>query len=260
MEVYSSGSGYKYGFTILGAAMAGLSVWVILDSKGSLFTLVGGVLMLVFFATCIFAIHRHRIILGEDFIERVYLFRRKVFFRDITQVIIENQQAFIVSGVTRLHISQEISGRSQLLQALLARLTPFQKTQISGDPFIISHLLSESGNKSGSKENLVYGGLKWATGAVSARLREKRWLYRELDVHTSRGVYTVVYYGRGMGYECVLVNGEVVDKKNSYFWYAPEFRFTIADLSAVIIVKVWPWFTLRSFTLEVGGKQVYHES
>jgi hypothetical protein len=259
MQEYPSGKGYKYGFTLLSAAMAGLSVWIILNSQGDPRTLVGGLLMLGFFTIILVPILRYKIILGEDFIERVYFSRRKIFFRDIIQVIIENQQAYVVSREARLHISQEISDRSQLLQILIGRLKNFPYVQLTGDPFVISHLLDAKEHNPEMKENLGAGKLESYAGTVSARLIGKRWLYREFDVRTPRGGYTVIYYGRGLGYECVLVNDEVVDKKDSYFWYVPEFRFKIDDLPAVIKVRVWPWLILRSFILEVGGKEVYHE-
>src|SRR5262249_36995132 len=145
-------------------------------------------------------------------------------------------------------------------QVLLGRLKKFPHVQVVGDPFIISHLLNAKEDGPEMKEKLAASELESSIKNASARLIGKRWLYREFDVHTSRGGYNVVYYGRGWGYECVLVNGEVVDKKNSYFWYVQEFRFKIGNLPAIIKVKVWPWFVLRSFVLEVGGKEVYHES
>jgi hypothetical protein len=156
-------------------------------------------------------IFRHKIIIGADFIESVYFFRRKIFFKDIIQVIIDNQQAFVVSREARLHIGQEISGRERFLQVLLARLKQFPYIQIAGDPFIISHLMNAMDDQA-VKEKSSAGELQSFAGAVSARLIEKRWLYREFDVRTPRGGYNVIYYGRGWGYECVLVDDEVVDK------------------------------------------------
>jgi len=240
MREYPSGKGYKYGFALLSVAMAGLFVWAILNSKGDILALIVGLLMLGFFTIVLVPILRYKIILGEDFIERVYFSRRKVFFKDINRVIIENQQAFVVAREARLHISQEIGDRSQLLHVLLDRLKKFPHVQVVGDPFIISHLLIAKENNPEIKEKLATSELESSIGAVSARLCGKRWLYREFDVRTSRRHYNVVYYGRGWGYECVLVNGRVVDKKNSYFWYVPEFCFKIGNLPAIIKVRVWP--------------------
>jgi hypothetical protein len=259
MQEYPSGKAYKYVFAFLSAAMAVLSVWIILNSQDDVPTLVCGLLMLGFSTIVLVPILRSKIILGEDFIEQVSFFRRKVFFKDIIQVVIDNQQAFLISREARLRISQDISERSQLLQVLLGRLKKFPYVQVAGDPLVISHLMNAIENKPEMKENLAAGELESYAGPLSARLIEKRWLYREFDVRTPRGGYNVIYYGRGWGYECVLVNDEVVDKKDSYFWHVPEFRFKIGDLPAVIKVRVWPWFALRSFTLEVGGKEVYYE-
>src|SRR5262249_40781129 len=149
----------------------------------------------------------HKIVICEDFIERIYLSRRKVFFKDIVQVIIGNQQAFVVSRETKMHMGQEIGDRSRLLQVLLSRLKKFPHVQVIGDPFIISHLLNAEEDNPETKEKPAAGELESSVGEVSASLIGKRWLYREFDVRTSRRHYNVVYYGRGLGYECVLVNG-----------------------------------------------------
>jgi len=257
MQEFKAGRGYKWLFFCLDIALISLFGWGIVHSLISNNLVFAGLsaLSLIFFCFGLVSIFRYRIILGDDFIERVSIRRQRILLKDITLVVVENQQAFVFSPDARLHISQEISDRAQLLRALFDKLKGTYKPQIAGDPFVISHLL----NRSEEKEVAQTYALRATSDIVAVRLVEKRWLVRELEVHTSRGVYNVAYYGRGMGYECVLVNGEVVDKKNSYFWYVPEFRFTIGNLSAVIKVRVWPWFVLRSFTFEVGGSQVYHE-
>jgi hypothetical protein len=259
MQEYPSGKAYKYVFALLSAAMAVFSVWIILNSQDDVPTLVCGLLMLGFFTIAFAPILRAKIILGEDFIEQVSFFRRKVFFKDIIQVVIDNQNTFVISRKARLHISRDISERSQLLQVLLGRLKKFPYVQVVGDPLVINYLMNATENNPEMKEKLAAGELESYAGTLSARLIEKRWFYREFDVRTPRGGCNVIYYGRGWGYECVVVDDEVVDKKNSNFWYVPEFRFKIGNLPAVIKVSVWPWFVLRSFTLEVAGKQVYHE-
>jgi hypothetical protein len=38
-------------------------------------------------------------------------------------------------------------------------------------------------------------------------------------------MFYVVYYGQGSGYEQVVVNNQVVCKKKTIWWYAPEFEF-----------------------------------
>jgi len=258
MQEFEAGKVYKWLFSCLCLALVALSIWIIVGSLKSDDPVTAGLgaVFLVFCCCSFVSIFRYRIILGEDFIERVSLRRQRILLKDITRAVVENQQAFVFSPDARLHISQEISNRAQLLRALFDKLKGTYKTQIAGDPFVISHVLNMPDEK---VEIAQTYGPRATSDIVAVRLVEKRWLVRELDVHTSKGVYNVAYYGRGMGYECVLVNGKVVDKRNSYFWPVPEFRFTIGNLSAVIKVRMWPWFVLRSFTLEVGGRQVYHE-
>jgi|GEM_PF-2772536 len=259
MQEFKAGRGYKWLFFCLNIALISLIVWGIVDSLISNNLVFAGLcaLSLIFFRFGLVSIFRYKIIWCDDFIERVSIRRQRILLKDITIVVVENQQAFVFSPDARLHISQEISDRAQLLRALFDKLKGTYKTRIAGDPFVISHLLNTSDEK--AKVAQTYG--PGATfDIVAVRLVEKRWLVRELEAHTSRGVYNVAYYGRGMGYECVLVNGKVVDKKNSYFRYVPEFRFMIGNLSAVIKVRVWPWFVLRSLTLEVDGSQIYHGS
>jgi hypothetical protein len=94
---------------------------------------------------------------------------------------------------------------------------------------------------------------------IIAKLEESRWLRREFDVFTPQGLFRVVYVGDGIGYEEVLVSGEVACHKSTHFWYAPEFNFTIGEYSALIEVRVSIWLTIRSFSLEVDGQQVYFE-
>lgn len=255
MKEYGSGKGYKYGFLVFNLAAIPLFIWGIFNAVG-LNKVFSGV-MLGTSLLGLVAIFKHKIILGEDYIERIYFRRRRVFFKDIVQVIIENHQAFVISSDVKLHIGQEISNRTQLLQTLLERVKPFQRAQVLGDYFVISHLLSEE--KEALKPNDGLTSSRQGLSAVNAKLITKRWLSRGFEVSMVSGVYEVAYHGRELGYECVLVNGNVVNKKDSYLWYVPEFQFHIGGLPAKIKIRVWPWFAIRSFTLEIAGNVVYQE-
>ena len=255
MKEYPSGKGFKYGFASMCLGGIVLFCWISVNSEGRLFVL--SVMTLGILTLCLVPIFRQKIMLGEDYVERVYFYRRRVFFRDVVQVIIESQQAFVVSRDAKLHISQEISNREQLLQILLKRLKPFNRAQIIGDSFVISYLLNAAEDRSRTGDDLASNQPKLFS--VSAKLCSKRWLIREFEVSTPSGVQKVTYYGQGLGYECVLVNGSVVDKKNSGLWYVPEFQFHIGDFPAKIKVRVWPWFAIKSFTFEVANKVVYQE-
>lgn len=94
---------------------------------------------------------------------------------------------------------------------------------------------------------------------VTATLIERHNFIRVFNVITPDGNFEVIYDGEGLGYERVLVNGEVVSKKKTIWWYAPEFKFEIGSIQAIIYVKVWVWLKIRSFVLEIGGERVYSE-
>jgi hypothetical protein len=99
------------------------------------------------------------------------------------------------------------------------------------------------------------GDYKW----VKARLEEKGWLYRALEVSTSEGTYRVTYDGRGLGHESVTVNGAIAAGKASTLWFVPEFSFSLGSMPALVKVRVWPWLSIRSLELVVGGESVYRE-
>lgn len=233
MEEYASGNGYRYGVSVLYVALTAISAWAILGSTGPIKVL--SFVMVGVWLSGLVGVFRYKIILGENYIERVYFYRRRVLFKDVAQVVVENQQAFVISSNTKLHISQEISNRTLLLQSLLERLKPFQRVQVIGDYFVISHLRNLENEISKQKDHLASNQPR--PSPVHAKLVTKRWLIRAFEISTLSGVYEVAYYGQGMGYECVLVNGAVVDKKNSIFWYVPEFQFRVGDLPAKIKVR-----------------------
>lgn len=92
-----------------------------------------------------------------------------------------------------------------------------------------------------------------------AKLLEKRWLYRKFEVLAPHGTFEVAYNGTGIGYEEVLVNGEIAKRKQSLLWYVPEFDFTVGGAQAKISVRVWAWTQIRVFDFEINGETVYSE-
>jgi hypothetical protein len=95
----------------------------------------------------------------------------------------------------------------------------------------------------------------WST----ARLDEKGWLYRAIEVTTPEGAYRVTYNGRGLGHESVTVNGEFAAGRVSAMWFIPEFSFSVGSIPALLKVKVWPWFAIRSLELIIDGQSLYSE-
>jgi hypothetical protein len=92
-----------------------------------------------------------------------------------------------------------------------------------------------------------------------ANLIEKKWLWRSFHILTSEGVYELVYDGKGLGYEEVLVNGEVVIRMPSYWWYVPKFDFSIGNSDAQIYVEVSALMQISFFKLVIDGIEVYSE-
>ncbi len=96
---------------------------------------------------------------------------------------------------------------------------------------------------------------KWST----AKLDDRGWLYRAFDVTTAEGSYRVTYNGRSLGHESVTVNGEFAAGRVSAIWFIPEFSFTVGSKPALLKVRVWPWFAIRSSELIIDGLSVYSE-
>ena len=94
---------------------------------------------------------------------------------------------------------------------------------------------------------------------TTTTLRRRSWLFREWSVVTLSGEHTVSYDGRGCGYECVRVDGEIVAKTISWLWFVPKFEFKIGDLPARIDVRVWPWLALKAIRLHIAGEAGYAE-
>lgn len=197
---------------------------------------------------------RYKIILGEDYIERVEIRRVRIPLAEITEMEVLFNQARIYSAQRSLHISGDTENFSELTGSLLRIVENRSDVSLFGDRLIIDDLLQASEPDKGN-EHLILD----VSAIQHVELIKKSWLKRHLSVQTQTGTYEVTYDGRGMGYESVLVDGHIAKVMHSYLWYAPEFRFQISDLPCIIKVRVWPWLTIRSFTLEIAGTVVYKE-
>jgi hypothetical protein len=93
---------------------------------------------------------------------------------------------------------------------------------------------------------------------ISARLIGRGWLRRKIEVSLLDGTHLLEYYGAGLGYEQVSADGLVI-RKTSLIWFVPRFEFKLGGWPAVLEVRVWPWFTVRSLVLRVGDRVVYAE-
>lgn len=94
---------------------------------------------------------------------------------------------------------------------------------------------------------------------MQAQLVKRSWLLRRFEVSDGAKTHVVEYFGRGIGWERVRVDGVDVSGGRSVWWFIPEFSFQVGDLPARITVRVGPWLTIRSFRLEVEGIALYTE-
>lgn len=92
-----------------------------------------------------------------------------------------------------------------------------------------------------------------------ANLIEQSRLIRKFNVVTTEGVFEVVYDGRGMGYEEIIVDNETACRTKSFWWYVPEFEFLIVNTPAKIEVVVSIWLKISRFNLIISGASVYSE-
>src|SRR5262245_11481914 len=95
---------------------------------------------------------------------------------------------------------------------------------------------------------------------LGAELVHSSWLRRQFIVILPEGKSHVDYYGRGIGFESVFVDGFAVKSETSFWWFVPEFRFRLGNRRrGVIKIRVWPWLAVKSFELWVDGQLLYGE-
>jgi hypothetical protein len=92
---------------------------------------------------------------------------------------------------------------------------------------------------------------------VSSRLIERGWLRRVIELKLVESCHVVEYDGRGMG-ETLKVDGDVIHK-TCWYWFVPRFESKVGGYSLTVDVRIWPWLTLRSLVVNVGGQVLYAE-
>ncbi len=93
---------------------------------------------------------------------------------------------------------------------------------------------------------------------ILARLIDRGWLRRVIQISLPDGVHYLAYSGQGMGYEQISVDGLVI-RKTSTLWFVPRFDFKLGGWPGIVEVRVWPWLTLRSLVVRLGDEIVYVE-
>ena len=94
---------------------------------------------------------------------------------------------------------------------------------------------------------------------MQAKLLDRQWLKRVIEVVEGDTVTRLVYSGRGIGSEKVIVDGAETRDRSRLMWFVPSFEVASGEDTYVFQVRVWPWLTLRSLKIEKNGVKIYAE-
>lgn len=94
---------------------------------------------------------------------------------------------------------------------------------------------------------------------MEAKLLARHWLKRVIEFTDGDSVSRLVYSGRGIGSEKVVVDGIESTDRSAVCWFVPRFEIRRGEDVYVFQVRVWPWLALRSLTIEKNGVQIYAE-
>ena len=259
MKEYNENKWAKIIFFCMSISMCAVALWIIFSRETVLVTF-GGVAMLVLFLYTLINPFIHKIILDEDFIAEKSLFKSKqILFQKITQINIQSLFAEVISGKEKIHIGKfNIENSDEIIGCVISKIKDNERILFSGDPIIFQSYVNEfSDNKLLIEYN--EGELTNFTFVQNVELIEKRWLFRVVNLTTSKGNFKIMYFGKGMSYECVFVNDDLVSKQDSHLWYVPKFIFKYQGINISVNVRVYPWLTIRKFWIEVDNNIVYSE-
>jgi hypothetical protein len=93
---------------------------------------------------------------------------------------------------------------------------------------------------------------------MNSMLKSRSWLKRVIEVPTANGPVLVTYNGRGRGTETVAVENDKIVTR-SRLWFVPRFELVHNNDKFVIQVRVWPWLTIRSLTVQHNDELIYSE-
>jgi hypothetical protein len=259
MKEYYENKWAKIIFVSMSLLMCAVALWIIFGRETILVT-IGGVAMLALFLYTLINPFIHKIILDEDFIAEKSLFKSKqILFQEITNINIQSLFAEVISGKEKIHIGKfNIENSNEIVGSVISKIKDNERVLFGGDPILFQSYVNEfSGNKSLTEYN--EGELTNFTFVENAELVERRWLFRVVNLTTSKGNFKITYFGKGMSYECVFVNDELVSKQDSHLWYVPKFNFKYQGMNISVNVRVYPWLTIRKFWIEVDNNTVYSE-
>lgn len=117
----------------------------------------------------------------------------------------------------------------------------------------------ESSTAAASEPAALSNAVLAGDGVWAAKLRHKGSNCRFFDVAGPEGNFVVEYFAEGMANEWVLVDGEVACRSRSTWWFTPHFQFRLGSSDAVLVVRFWPWLSMRWLRLIVSGQIIYAE-
>ena len=276
MKEYSYNRLTRIVFATLSLSMVVLVLWIILNIE-STFDFVVCIAMLVLSSYLLIDTFVHKIFLDENSItEKSLIGNKQIIFQEITHIGIDSILTEIKSGKRKIKIGKlNFNDYDQIMGTVISKIKDNENLLFAGDPIIFQSYINEF-----SDNNLFTAyyenDLTNFTFVQNAELLEKRRLFRVVKLTTSKGDFKIMYFGKGMGYQCVFVNDELVLKKDSHFWYVPEndelvskkdsilwyvpeFDFNYKGVNFSVKVRVYPWLTIRKFWIEVDKKIVYSE-
>jgi hypothetical protein len=259
MKEYGENKWAKILFVFLSLPLSVLSIWVIIAGETFTVSLLG-IPMLALFLYTLINPFVHKITLGDKYIAEKSLFKKKqIFFTEITHIVVQYNFAEIISAKQKIHLPRFIIENSdEIIGTVISKVKDEEGVLYGGDPIVIQSYINEFSGKNLSVEYDKNDSLDF-TFVKRAELIEKRWLFRVVEITTSKGNFKITYFGKGMGYECVFVNDELVSKKDSHTWYVPNFSFRYQGINFSVNVRIYPWMTIRKFWIEIDNKIVYSE-
>jgi hypothetical protein len=93
----------------------------------------------------------------------------------------------------------------------------------------------------------------------TCRLVRSAWLVRVWEIIINGKTYRVEYNGWGMGYESVIVNGEVVARFGTMTAMVPKFDFVLDQQPVTLLLNANIWGKIYTMQLQIADHIVYSE-
>lgn len=259
MKEYRENQTVKFIFASFSFLMCLVFMWMI-SSMESMFVVLCGFAMLGLFLYLFINPFFHKIILADDYIEeRTLLGKKQIFFKDVTHINVQSFFSEIRNEKKKIQIGKyTMQNSDEIIGTVFSKIKGNQEILFAGDPILFQSYVNDFSENKKLREYNEHN-LPDFTFIENSELVEKKWLFRKVNLKTSKGTFDIIYFGKGMGYECVFVNDELVSKKDNSYWYVPKFDFNYQGMNFSVNVRVYPWMTIRRFWIEVDGKIVYSE-